>query len=57
MFEFYKYLYGLTAPITKEVFTKILLKYNPRNCRATFLPNPKAKKYGTDTIGYKAAQH
>ena len=56
MFEFYKYLYGLTAPITKEAFTKILLKYNLRNCRATLLPNPKTKKYGTDAIAYKAAQ-
>ena len=36
MIEFYKYhLYGLSAPIMKEVFTKRLLKYNLRNCRAT----------------------
>ena len=27
MIEFYKYLYGLSAPIMKEVFTKRLLKY------------------------------
>ena len=56
MIEFNKYLYGLSAPIMKEVFTKRLLKYNLRNCRATLLPNPKTKKYGTDTIAYKAAQ-
>ena len=56
MIEFYKYLYGLSAPIMKEVLTKRLLMYNLRNCRATLLPNPKTKKYGTDTIAYKAAQ-
>ena len=56
MIEFYKYLYGLSAPIMKEVLTKRLLKYNLRNCRVNLLPNPKTKKYGTDTIAYKAAQ-
>ena len=56
MIEFYKYLCGLSAPIMKEVFTKRLLKYNLRNCRATVLPNPKTKKYGTDMIPWKAAQ-
>ena len=56
MTEFYKYLYGLSAPIMKEVFTKRLLKYNLRNCRAALLPKPKTKKYGTDMIAYKAAQ-
>ena len=41
----------------KEVFTKkLLIKYNPQNCSATLLPNPKTKKYGTDRIAYKAAQ-
>ena len=28
MIEFYKYLYGLSAPIMKEVFTKRILKHN-----------------------------
>ena len=56
MIKFYKYPYGLSAPIIKEVFTKRLLKYNLRNCRVTLLPNPKTKKYSTDTIAYKAAQ-
>ena len=28
MIAFYKYLYGFSAPIMKEVFTKRLLKYN-----------------------------
>ena len=40
----------------KDVFTKRLLKYNLRNCRVTLLPNPKTKKYRTDTIAYKTAQ-
>ena len=44
MIKFNKYLYGLSAPIMKKVFTKRLLKYNLRNCRATILPNPKTKK-------------
>ena len=56
MIKFYKYPYGLSAPIIKEVFTKRLLKYNLRNCRVTLQPNPKTKKYGTGTIAYKAAQ-
>ena len=56
MIEFYKYLYGLSAPIMKEVFTKIILKYNLRNCKETLLPNPKTKKYGTDTVTCKASQ-
>ena len=56
MIEFYKYLYGLLAPIMNKVITKRLLKYNLRNRRATHLPNPKNKKYGTDTIAYKAAK-
>ena len=56
MFEFYEYLYGLSAPIINEVFTKRPFKYNLRNCRATLLPNPKTKKYSTDTVTYKAVQ-
>ena len=40
----------------KEVFTNRILKYNFRNCRETLLPNPKTKKYGTDTVAYKASQ-
>ena len=56
MIEFYKYLYGPSAPIIKEVFTKRILKYNLRNCRENLLSNPKTKKYGTDTVAYKASQ-
>ena len=56
MIELYKYLYGLSGPIMKEVFTKRILKYNLRNCRETLLPNSKTKKYGTDTVAYKASQ-
>ena len=56
MIEFDKYLYGYSAPTMKEVFTKRLRKCNLRNCRATLLPNPKTKKYGTNTITYKATQ-
>ena len=54
MIEFYKY--GLSAPIMKEVFTNRIFKYNLRNCRETLLPNPKTKKYGTDTVAYKTSQ-
>ena len=28
MIEFYKYLYGLSAPIMKDSFTKRIIKYN-----------------------------
>ena len=52
MIEFYKYLYGLLAPIMHEVFTKRLLKENLRNYGVT----PKTKKYVTDMIAYKTAQ-
>ena len=44
MTKFYKYLYGLSAPIMKEVFAKIILKCNLRNCRVILLPNPKIRK-------------
>ena len=54
--EFYKYLYGLSDPIIKEFFAKRILKYNLRNCRQTLLPNPETKKYGTDTVAFKASQ-
>ena len=40
----------------KEVFTKRLIKHNLRKYGVTLLPNPKTIKYGTDKIGYKAAQ-
>ena len=53
---FCKYLYCLSAPIMKDVFTKNILKYNLRNRRVKFLPNPKIKKYGTDAVAYKTAQ-
>ena len=56
MIEFYKYLYGLSAPIMKEVFTKRILKHNLRNCRVTLLPNPITKKCGTDTVAHKTIQ-
>ena len=54
--EFYKYLYGLLAPLMKGVFTKIVIKYNLQSCRVTFLSNSKTKKYGIDTVVYKATQ-
>ena len=54
MIEFYKYLSGLSDPMIKEFFTKIILLYNLRSCRVTLLPNPKTKKYSTDTIAHKA---
>ena len=56
MIEFYKYLYGLSAPIMKEVFTDKLLNYNLRNCRVTLLANPKTKRHDTDAIAYKATR-
>ena len=55
MVEFYKYVYSLSACLAK-VFTKRLLKYNPRSCRVNHLPNPKTKKYRNDTTAYKTVQ-
>ena len=40
----------------KEVFTKGILQYNLRICRATLLANPKSKKDSIDTVAYKTAQ-
>ena len=54
MIEFYKYLYGLSTPIIKTMFTKKILKYNLRR-RVTLLPIPETKKIGTDVVAYKAA--
>ena len=42
---FYKCLYGLSASIMKEVFTKRILEYHLRSCRVTLLPNLEVKKY------------
>ena len=44
MIEFYKCLYGLSAPTMKDVFTKRILKYRLRICKVILLPNPKRKK-------------
>ena len=44
MIKFCKYLDGLLAPTMKEVFSRKILKYNLRNCRANLLPIPKTKK-------------
>ena len=54
MIEFYKYLYGLSAPIIQKVFAKRILKCNLWNCKVTLLPDMETK-YGTDTVAYKAA--
>ena len=56
MIEFHKYPNRLSSPIMKEVFTKRILKYNLQSSRVTLLPNPKTKKYVTDTVAYKAAE-
>ena len=48
MTEFCKYLYGFSAPIMKEVFTKRIVKYSLWSCRVTLLPSPKTKKYVTE---------
>ena len=56
MIESYKYIYSLSVPIMKEVFAKRILKYNLRSCRVTLFSNPKTKKYGIDTVVYKAVQ-
>ena len=44
MIEFYKCLYGLSAPIMKDVFTKRILKYSLRISIVILLPNPKRNK-------------
>ena len=56
MIEFYKYLYGLSAPITKEVFTKRFLEYHFKVVKQLFCQILKPPKNDTDTIAYKATQ-
>ena len=56
MIEFYKYLYGLPAPIMKEAFTSRALNCNLRSCRVTLSPILKTKKYGTAKAVYEAFQ-
>ena len=56
MTEFYKYLYGLSATIMKEAFTKRILKYDLQSFRVTFWPNPKHKKCDINMLAYKAVE-
>ena len=56
MIEFYKYLYGLSAPITKGVFTKRFLEYHFKVVKQLFCQILKPPKNDTDTIAYKATQ-
>ena len=56
MNEFYKYLYDILGIIIEDAFAKKFRICNLSNCRATLLPNPKTKKYDSDTVTYKAAQ-
>ena len=44
------------SPHNERSFYKRILKYNLLSCRVTLLTNPKTKKYGTDTVAYKATQ-
>ena len=48
-------LNGLSATILKDIFTKIMLKYNLLSCGITLLSNPKSKIYSTDTAAYKVS--
>ena len=56
MTEFHKYLYGLSATIMKEAFTKRILKYDLQSFRVTFWPNPKHKKCDINMLAYKAVE-
>ena len=51
-----KYFYGLSAPVMKTAFTKIILKCNLWSSKVTLLPNTKIEKYCFDTVSYKATQ-
>ena len=45
MIDVYVCLNGLSATILKDIFTKIMLKYNLLSCGITLLSNPKSKIY------------
>ena len=54
--EVYKYLNGLSPDIMNTIFKLRQNTYNLRNFHAFESQNPRTKKFGLDSIAYRASQ-
>ena len=56
MTEVYKYLNGLSPDIMSDIFKLRENTYNLRNFHIFESQNPRTKKFGLDSIAYRASQ-
>ena len=56
MIEVYKHLNGLSPDIMSDMFKLRENTYNLRSFRIFKSQNPRTKKFGLDTIAYRASQ-
>ena len=56
MIEVYKYLNGLSPDIICDIFKLRENNYNLRNFHIFESQNPRTKKFGLDSIAYRASQ-
>ena len=56
MIEVYKYLNGLSPDIMSDIFKLRENTYNLRTFHIFESQNPKTKKFGLDSIAYRASQ-
>ena len=56
MIEVYKYLNGLSPDIMNDIFKLRENTYNLRNFHIFESQNPRTKKFGLDSIAYRASQ-
>ena len=56
MTEVYKYLNGLSPDIMSDIFNLRENTYNLRNVHIFESQNPRTKKFGLDSIAYRASQ-
>ena len=56
MIEVYKYLNGLSPDIMSDIFKLRENTYNLRNFHIFESQNPRTKKFGLDSIAYRASQ-
>ena len=56
MTEVYRYLDGLSPDIMSDIFNLRENTYNLRNVHIFESQNPRTKKFGLDSIAYRASQ-
>ena len=56
MIEVYKYLNDLSSDIMSDIFKPRENTYNLRNVHIFESENPRTKKFGLDSIAYRASQ-